>query len=398
MSWRGSLRVRLTVAFGAMFFAATAAVLAVTVILVQNSMEYSLTIAFSYMPDDGSQAIIMASMWRNLLLKGGVVALAVGVVATTVGWLVSGHLLRPLRQITATAQRIAGRTLHRRIALDMPAGGEVKSLADSFDSMLDRLDHAFAGQSRFISNAAHELKTPLALNRTLVEVAMMRPGCPPEVHQLGENLLAVNARHERLIDSLLTLARAEDAMSERVIVDLADLGAAATARIAVFAGTRGVSVSSELLAAPTIGDPILLEQMINNLVDNAIRYNAPDGWVRISTAQRGTAAEVVVSNAGAHISPHEVPVLFEPFRRLTDRVGSAGGNGLGLSIVRAVVRAHDGAVSAYPRPEGGLTVRVTLPPVIGGSGLKAGEPWMPGVHAPDRVPQPGSLYVGEGGE
>jgi len=361
MSWRGSLRVRLTVAFGAMFFAATAAVLAVTVILVQNSMEYSLNLAFTYAPDDGTKAIIMGSMWRNLLFKGGVAALAVGVVATTIGWLVSGRVLRPLRQITATAQRIAGRTLHRRIALDTPAG-EVKSLADSFDSMLDRLDHAFAGQSRFISNAAHELKTPLALNRTLVEVAMMRPGCPPEVHQLGENLLAVNARHERLIDSLLTLARAEDAMSERVVVDLADLGAAATARIAAFAGTRGVSVHSELESALTIGDAILLDQMINNLVDNAIRYNVADGWVRISTAHRGTAAELVVSNAGAHISPHEVPVLFEPFRRLTDRVGSAGGNGLGLSIVRAVVRAHDGAVSAHPRPDGGLTVRVILPP------------------------------------
>jgi signal transduction histidine kinase len=361
---RGSLRVRLTVAFGAMFFAATAAVLAVTVILVQNSMEYSLNIALSYAPDDGTKAIIMGSMWRNLLFKGGVAALVVGVVATTIGWLVSGRVLRPLRQITATAQRIAGRTLHRRIALEMPAG-EVKSLADSFDSMLDRLDHAFAGQSRFISNAAHELKTPLVLNRTLVEVAMMRPGCPPEVHQLGENLLAVNARHERLIDSLLTLARAEDAMSERVIVDLADLGAAATARIAAFAGTRGVAVHSELASAPTIGDAILLEQMINNLVDNAIRYNAPDGWVRVSTAPRGSAVEVVVSNAGAHISPHEVPVLFEPFRRLTDRVGSAGGNGLGLSIVRAVVRAHGGAVSAHPRPEGGLTVRVTLPPAAG---------------------------------
>ncbi len=359
-----SLRVRLTVVFGLLFFAAAAAVLAGAFILVDNSMRYSLSLAFVANPSTvdraGTEAVILTTMRANLLAKGGLTVLAVGIVATIVGWIVSGRLLRPLNRITAIAHGIAGRTLHRRIALEGPPG-EVKSLADSFDLMLDRLDQAFAGQSRFISNAAHELKTPLALNRTLVEVAMMRPGSPPEVHQLGENLLAVNARHERLIDSLLTLARAEEAVTERIPVDLADLTRTVAQRSAAEASAAGVDIQLAVAPSATTGDPVLLEQVVRNLLDNAVRYNTPAGWVELRTARSPRGAEIVVTNTGAVISPYEIQLLFEPFRRLNDRVGSAGGSGLGLSIVRAVSRAHGGDVEAVARPGGGLVVRVSLP-------------------------------------
>jgi signal transduction histidine kinase len=358
---RISLRVRLTVVFGLLFFAAGTAVLLVSLILVQNSMDYSLHLAFGW-TRDGEATIggITSSMQRNLLGKGGLAVLGVGIVATTAGWAVAGRILRRLHQITAIARGIAGRTLHRRIALDGPPD-EVKTLADSFDRMLDRLDDAFAGQSRFITNAAHELKTPLALNRTLVEVAMMRRDSPPEVQQLGENLLAVNARHERLIDSLLTLARAGEAVTERRAVDLAAVATDVAGRVAGEAATAGVAVHLALDRAVTVGDPLLLEQVVRNLVDNAVRYNVRDGWVEVRTLSRGPVAEVVVSNTGVAISTAEIPVLFEPFRRLLDRVGSAGGSGLGLSIVRAVARAHRGDAEATPRAGGGLVVRVSLP-------------------------------------
>jgi signal transduction histidine kinase len=360
----GSLRARLTVVFGLLFFAAAFAVLAGTMILVQNAMAYSLDLALNVSRLDAnyaaSKANIMSSMQSNLLFKGGLTVLAVGIAATTAGWLVSGRLLRPLSQITKTARGVAGRTIHRRISLDLPPG-EVKSLADSFDRMLDRLDQAFAGQSRFISNAAHELKTPLVLNRTLVEVAMMRRDSPPEVHQLGENLLAVNARHERLIDALLTLARAEEAVTESVPLDLGELAAVVAGRAVEHAEERGVKVVLSLSPAVSRGDPVLLEQVLHNLIDNAIRYNRPDGWVEVHTNRTLSGVDVVVTNTGAVISAHEVPLLFEPFRRLHDRVGSAGGSGLGLSIVRAVARAHGGDTVAFPRPGGGLAVRVTLP-------------------------------------
>ncbi|GHJ44426.1 sensor protein CutS [Catellatospora sp. TT07R-123] len=370
MTGRGSLRVRLTLVFGLMFLLAGSAVLAGALILVRNSMDYSLSIAFSgkYAGSPyedqasllASKQAIMDSMQRNLMVKGGLTVLAVWVLTTAAGWFIAGSLLKPLNMITATAHRIAGRTLHRRIDLDAPPS-EVKSLADSFDSMLDRLDEAFAGQGRFIANAAHELKTPLALNRTLVEVAMARPESPPQVQQLGENLLAVNLRHERLIDSLLTLARAEDAVTERRGVDLAELAAVAVEATAARAAELRLQVSSQLSAAPVVGDPILLEQLIRNLVDNAVRYNVADGAVWVHTQAKPHHAEIVVANTGAVISSYEIPALFEPFRRLTDRTGSARGSGLGLSIVRAVAQAHRGDAVATPRPGGGLSIRVILP-------------------------------------
>jgi signal transduction histidine kinase len=351
--------------FGLLFFVAAAAVLAGAVILVRNSMQYSLDIVFSADhasdSDAGTRSVIMDSMRRNLLTKGGLTVLVVGVLATTAGWLVSGRLLRPLHRITSTAERIAGRTLNRRIALDLPPG-EVKRLADAFDQMLDRLDSAFAGQERFIANAAHELKTPLVINRTLVEVAMNRRDVPPETQQLGADLLAVNARHDRLIDALLTLARAEDALTDLVPLDLADICQAVIEAVEPDAVREEVRMAHRLAPAPTVGDPILLEQMIRNLVENAVRHNRRGGDLEVTTRHGARGSQVEVTNTGAVISAHEIPVLFEPFRRLTDRVGSARGSGLGLSIVRAVAQAHGGDVAAVPRTGGGLTVCVTLPP------------------------------------
>lgn len=377
-SLRGSLRLRLTVAFSLIFLVAGLTVLAGSTILVGNSMSYTLDIVYgekyqkysqSGVPSEAdfnadlvTQNIIRDSMRGNLLTKGGLTVLAVWIIATAASWFLAGRLLKPLNMITATAQQIAGRSLHRRIALDMPPG-EVKSLADSFDSMLDRLDESFAGQGRFIANAAHELKTPLTVNRTLVEVAMNRPGSPPEIEQLGVNLLAVNQRHERLIDALLILARAEETITSRAPVGLADLAASVIETTRTLAEEHGVRVEAALAPALAVGDPILLEQLIRNLVDNAIRYNVPGGWVRVSTAANRQHAEITVSNTGAIVSPYEIPALFEPFRRLTDRVGSARGSGLGLSIVRAVAQAHRGGAAAAPRPGGGLVVHVVLPVV-----------------------------------
>ncbi|MFI6285120.1 sensor histidine kinase [Streptomyces sp. NPDC051018] len=415
----GSLRVRLTVVFGLMFFLAGAAIFSGAVILVGNSMEYTLKLPFpsatqpAYEPpvmktplpeeapnpvqtpnpaetsspapwqsvpadvqqeppawqtggpvliDPVSREQILDSMQRNLMAKGGLTVLCVGVVATTTGWLVAGRLLRPLSRITSTAERIAGRTLHRRIDLDEPPG-EVKRLADSFDSMLDRLDEAFAGQDRFIANAAHELKTPLAVGRTLVEVAVARRSAPPEVKQLAENLLAVNERHERLIDSLLTLARAESTVTGLLPLDLADIAAAVVTHTAPAAQTRGIAVEAVLGPAPAMGDPVLLEQLVRNLVDNAVKYNIKGGWIRVETGSAAQGSRITVANTGAFIGAHEIPVLFEPFRRLTDRVGSARGSGLGLSIVRAVARTHNGDATAVPRPGGGLEVMATVPAV-----------------------------------
>jgi signal transduction histidine kinase len=290
-----------------------------------------------------------------LLTQGGIALLVVGAAAIALGWLVAGRMLQPLHRITETARRIAespaaDRGLHDRIALAGP-DDEIKQLADTFDLMLTRLDRSFDGQRRFIANASHELRTPLTLNRTLLEVTLHQGSASAEMRQLGTTLLAINDRHGRLIDGLLLLARSERELTERSYVDLADIAA----------HVCGAEIKVELDEATTVGDPVLLERLVQNLVENGLRHNLPGGWVRVATYAKAGLATLEVSNTGPVVPRYDVEGLFEPFRRLdADRLAGPG-VGLGLSIVRAVARAHGGEVHAVPREEGGLTVTVTLP-------------------------------------
>jgi signal transduction histidine kinase len=300
------------------------------------------------------------------VLSQGAIALAVvGVAAIGAGWLLAGRLLQPLQRITDTARRIADasdsvdRNLGERIALSGPRD-EITELAATFDHMLARLDHSFDGQRRFIANASHELRTPLTLARTLIEVAA--DNASEETRELGTALLDINSRHERLIDGLLLLARSEREPARRTYVDLADIAEHVLAR-----QRHAVTVHTDLREAPTTGDAVLLEQLVHNLFDNAVKHNLPaGGWVRVTT-EPGPAGTVLlrVSNTGLLIPDHEAPRLFEPFHRLDgDRLAATAGTGLGLSIVRAVAGAHDGAVLAEPRAAGGLVVTVTLPAAL----------------------------------
>jgi signal transduction histidine kinase len=176
---------------------------------------------------------------------------AVGVAACGFGWLLAGRVLQPLADVTATARRVAGSNLHERISLSGP-DDEIKKLADTFDAMLERLDRAFDGQNRFVANASHELRTPLAINRTLIEVALEDPAVPESTRQLGDTLLAVNLRQERLIDGLLVLASSEQHLDVRSPVDLADVARRAVVGADSESKTAGVEITSELSAAMVI--------------------------------------------------------------------------------------------------------------------------------------------------
>jgi signal transduction histidine kinase len=290
---------------------------------------------------------LRAMLTWSLASVGVVVLLAGGL-----GWLLADRALRPLQQITTTAQRVADRNLAERIALSGP-DDELKHLADTFDAMLERLDRSFDGQRRFVANASHELRTPLTINRTLIQVALDTPGTPEPTRRLGTTLLEVNKRHERLIDGLLVLASSDQPVTEHHPTDLAR-------HVDIPADTQ-VEIRTDLAAAPVTGDPVLLERLAQNLLDNAIRHNlAEHGWVSISTGTTDGHAYLTVTNTGPTIPPAEVPGLFEPFRRLAPTEPGRGA-GLGLSIVRSVAQAHDGDVTAHPRPGGGLTVHVRLP-------------------------------------
>ncbi|MFD8556550.1 sensor histidine kinase [Streptosporangium canum] len=314
------------------------------------------------------QATLHEAATTSLLTLGGIALVVVGGAAAGFGWLVTGRMLAPLHRVTDTARRIAaapaaGRGLHERIALRGP-DDEVKDLADTFDIMVERLDGSFDGQRRFVANASHELRTPLTLGRALVELAMHRKSASEDVKQLGENLLEINSRHERLINGLLLLAGSENEITERLPVDLADVVGHVVAQTAPEAARTGITVHEQAVEAPTTGDALLLERLVHNLVENGIRHNTGEGgWVRVACRTRDDGrVEVEVGNSGPVVPPYEVPALFEPFRRLgADRLVTAKGAGLGLSIVRSVARAHGGEVSARPREGGGLTVTVALP-------------------------------------
>jgi signal transduction histidine kinase len=379
--FRLTLRARLTLVYGGLFFLAGVVLLGVTYVLVSQQLPNGdrFTVTGQQPNPDGSgpplggQVVheVAAKTWQDalgaILTQGGIALLLVGVVATAFGWLIAGRMLQPLQRITETAQRIADapaadRGLHERIALGGPAD-EVKRLADAFDVMVARLDQSFDGQRRFISNASHELRTPLTVSRALLEVAVHRGPASPEVRMLGETLLEINGRQERLIDGLLLLARSDRELPERSYVDLADVVDHVTGQVP----PGPVTVITKANPAPTTGNPVLLERLVQNLVENGLRHNrGDDGWVGVTTeAGPGGAAVLVVTNTGPTIPPYEVPRLFEPFRRLgADRAPAGGpkGVGLGLSIVQAVARAHDGEVRADAREGGGLIVTVTLPP------------------------------------
>ncbi|CAM4171941.1 HAMP domain-containing sensor histidine kinase [Kibdelosporangium persicum] len=293
----------------------------------------------------------------------------VGVAAGGLGWLLAGRALRPLQQITATARRVADRSLHERIGLDGPHD-EIKDLADTFDAMLERLDRSFDGQRRFVANASHELRTPLTINRTLIQVALDTPNTPHATRQLGTTLLDVNQRHERLIDGLLVLATSDQPLTERSRVDLAEITQYVAAMSSDAAREARVQIRTTIASAPVVGDPVLLERLAQNLLDNAIRYNiAEHGWISITSRIESGHACLTVENTGTTVPGDEVDKLFEPFQRLgpADRLADRGrGAGLGLSIVRAVAHAHDGHVHAHPRPDGGLTIHVRIPAASSG--------------------------------
>jgi signal transduction histidine kinase len=278
------------------------------------------------------------------------------------GWFAAGRVLRPMSEITATARRVSQESLHERIALDGP-DDELKRLADTFDSMLSRLEAGFERERAFARNASHELRTPLSVIGAEADVALADEADDPEA--LRRSLAVVreaSGRSERLIEALLALARAEREDHARVELDLAELAR----ELAGETDLAGLRLEVDAREAWVLGDPALLRTMTANLIDNAVRHNAPGGWIEIRTEAAGAEARLEVANAGPTITAEEAATLTEPFHRLGgERTGD--GFGLGLSIAAAVVRAHGGELAIDPLERGGLRVSIRLPAATHGA-------------------------------
>jgi signal transduction histidine kinase len=258
------------------------------------------------------------------------------------------------------ARGISERNLHERLALDGP-DDELKELGDTFDELLARLESAFASQRQFVANASHELRTPITLERALVEVALADPAATTESLRVTcERVIAAGEQQERLIEALLTLAKSQRGLDERSEVHLDEVAGEALLNLR----PSGVRVDSELGSAVTLGDRAVLERLAGNLVDNALRYNVEHGgWVSIWTGSSEGRPTLRVSNSGPVVPEDEVAGLTAPFHRVNGDRTETRGAGLGLSIVAAIAAAHGAELSTTPRRAGGLDVEVRFPAV-----------------------------------
>jgi signal transduction histidine kinase len=299
---------------------------------------------------------------RQVLLIASAIALGIfAVVATVIGWLLAGRVLHPLSTITAAARRISASSLHERLALHGP-DDELKELADTLDGLFARLEASFDAQRRFAANASHELRTPLTRERTLLQVTLADPDATIDTWQaVSRELLASNTEQERLIEALLTLASSEAGLDERESTDLAAIAGTVLAAARPAISRLGLQVHADLQPAVIDGDPLLIQQLAGNLIDNAVRYNVPGGDIQVTTTTSDAGAVLSVTSSGPLIEAADVDRLFQPFRRLGQRPARRDGHGLGLSIVRAIASAHAATVTAQPRPGGGLTIDVIFP-------------------------------------
>jgi signal transduction histidine kinase len=380
-----SARSRLTLLYASLFTLGGAALVLITYLLVANTLHPTTTTtippgvqqalgkcleaaqkggagvmrkcALVYASGVQAGASAQRSTTLTHLLTYSLLSLAaVTLLAAVAGWIAAGRILRPVHRLTAAARAASEQNLSQRIALQGPRD-ELRELADTFDTMLERLDRAFTSQRQFIANASHELRTPLTLMRTAMDVVLAKPEpTRDELVSMAADVRQAVDHSERLIDVLLVLARNDQA---RALTDPLDL--AAVAEDALEGRTaNGITTTATLGEAPVTGDGVLLERLVANLLDNAERYNIPRGTVSISTTTDNAASLVRVVNTGQVVPPDQVNRLFLPFTRLDDRTRHDG-FGLGLTLVSSITTVHNGTLHATALPAGGLDITVRLP-------------------------------------
>lgn len=366
---RLTARSRLTLAYTGLVLSAGFLLVALTYLLLWRGLHTPGVVRHKpTVPGDTPADRLRDEALSELLAGASVSLLVVTTLAGLTGWLVAGRILRPIRTMSDTANRLSAEKLSERIPVRRPAD-ELATLAATINGMLDRVQHGIAERDRildsqrlFVANAAHELRTPLTTMRTAIDVTLDgEPDRAELVAMAGDIAVAVDTSR-RTLDGLLILARSQAGPLRRMPVDLAEVAAAAVTDVADRAANGAITLQADLRPAPASGEPVLLERMAGNLLDNALRYNHAGGHVTVTSGTAGGRVFLRVVNTGRPVTPDEEWRLFEPFVR-----GSANGTrgaGLGLSIVQAIVLAHDGEISSAARPTGGMDIAVHLPPAL----------------------------------
>jgi signal transduction histidine kinase len=351
MTWRLTARSQLTLLYTGLALAAGTLFTALTYLLLFRDLHLFIQDAMAKLLTQAAPALLVVTALSGLT-----------------GWLVAGRILQPIRAISDTANRLSAENLSERIYVRQPAD-ELATLAATINGMLDRIQHGMAERDRvlnsqrlFVANAAHELRTPLTTMRTAIDVTLDGEPDRTELVAMAGDIATAVETSQRTLDGLLVLARSQAGPPRRMPVDLAEVAAAAIASAADRAASGAVTLQADLRPAPTSGEPVLLERMAGNLLDNALRYNHAGGNVTVSSGTAHGHAFLRVVNTGRPVTPEEEWRLFEPFVR-----GAANGTrgaGLGLSIVRAVVTAHHGQISSTAQPTGGMDIAVHLPQAL----------------------------------
>ena len=376
---RRTVRLRLTILYGGLFLVSGAGLLAITYALVSAAPPVPIGTRLLARVDGQSsnqslhiKGILLgpieteqhAAELQQLLERSGIALIIMAAVSILLGWIVAGRVLRPLKSMILATRSISADNLHERLALSGPPD-ELKDLADTIDGLLARLEEAFDAQRSFAANASHELRTPLTLTRAVVQMRLRDPNATiDEFRATSEEVLTAATQQERVIEALLTLAQGQRGLDRREPVDLGAIAADAAADMEQAASQRHVRIQVNSQPALILGDTDLIDRLVTNLLENAIRYNNERGEVRIWVHQDGANPLLRITNTGPRIPASDIPRLLQPFQR-ADAIradDATKGVGLGLSIVVAVARAHGAVVDVFAQPDGGLAVTVSFRP------------------------------------
>jgi len=281
------------------------------------------------------------------------------------GLFLARRALAPVARMTATAQQISAAHLSQRLPSDLP-DDEIGRLARTFNTMLERLDHAFQRERQLTSDVAHELRTPIALLKAQLSLARSRPRDAQTLLQMMADMEGDLDRMTHLVEQLLTLAYVEQVGVQVVgTVALAEILAALTERFTPRANEQGIKLRLDIASSTTLqipGDGERLRQLFTNLIENALKYTPAGGEVLVQAQAQGVHVLVMVRDTGIGIAAEALPHLFERFYRVDSaRTRSNGGFGLGLAIVRAIVQAHHGLIDVRSTVAQGTTFTLTLP-------------------------------------